>query len=69
MVVNDKTEIGTLECHLSSNLYGYTLNRAIGLGSVCITLNLLLSGREEVGTIKTLQALLLRITRRRYTLC
>jgi len=69
MVVNDKTEIGTLECHLSSNRYGYGLNRAIGLGSVFITSNLLLSGREEVGTIKKLQALLLRITRRRYALC
>lgn len=69
MVVNDKTEIGTLECHLSSNLYGYGLNRVIGLGSVFITSNLLLSGREEVGTVKKLQALLLRITRRRYTLC
>ena len=69
MFVNDKTEIGTLECHLSSNLYGYILNKAKGLCLVCITLNLLLSGREEVGTIKILQVLLLRITRRRYTLC
>ncbi|WP_028865108.1 hypothetical protein, partial [Psychromonas aquimarina] len=60
MFVNDKAEIGTLECRLSSNLYGAALNRAKGLGSVRITKNLPLSGREEVGLIGLLQSQLAR---------
>ena len=66
MFVNDKTEIGTLECRLSSNLYGYALNRMKGLSPVRIALNLLLSDREEVGMVDLLHSLPQRATRRRY---
>jgi hypothetical protein len=56
LLVNDRAEIGTLRCRLSSNLYDCALNRATGLGSVCAMLNLLISGREEVGLIGKLQS-------------
>ena len=55
MLVNDRTEIGTLGCRLSSNLYDCTLNKAKGLSLVCTMLNLFISGREEVGLIDKLQ--------------
>lgn len=55
MLVNDRAEIGTLECRLSSNHYDCALNRTIGLCSVCTMLNLLISGREEVGLSDNLQ--------------
>lgn len=48
MFVDDRTEIGTLECRLSSNRYEMWLNRPLGYGSVLHLLNLLLSVREEV---------------------
>jgi hypothetical protein len=62
LFVDDKTEIGTLECRLSSNHYGYTLNRTKVLSPVRITPNLSLSGREEVGLTGLLQTQLTRIT-------
>lgn len=62
MFVDDKTEIGTLECHLSSNHYGYTLNRTKVLSPVRIALNLSLSGREEDALIGQLRSRLGRIT-------
>jgi len=49
LFVNDTTEIGTSECHLSSDLYGNALNKAKGYGLVCVALNLWISRREEVG--------------------
>ena len=56
MLVNDRAEnIGTLGYRLSPKLYGDTLNRAKEVCSVCIALNLLISGREEVGFFAALQ--------------
>jgi len=63
MLVNDRTEIGTLECRLSSNLYGYALNRTIGFCPVRKALNLSISsgGRIVGNTPKPV----IRTTRRR----
>lgn len=41
-------EIETLEYRLSSNLFGYELTRTDVEGSVFISLNPVISGREEV---------------------
>jgi hypothetical protein len=62
LFVNDKIEIGTLECRLSANHYGYTLNKTKVLSPVRIALNLSLSGREEDGLIGLLQSQLARTT-------
>ena len=46
-MLNDRAEIGTFECRLSSNLYGCALNRTKGLSPVCTALNLLISDRDD----------------------
>ena len=47
LLADDIAEIGTLECRLSSNLYGSALNKVKGLYLVCVASNLRISGREE----------------------
>jgi 5-methylcytosine-specific restriction endonuclease McrA len=68
LLVNDSAEnIGTLGYRLSSNLYGYALHRAKELCSVCVALNLLISGREEVEFFGIFQTKI-RATRRSKTI-
>lgn len=50
MLVNDKKEIGTSECHTSLLLFGCRLNSSkVVRNSVCIVKPFYISGREEVG--------------------
>jgi len=49
LLVNDMQEIETPECRLSFGLFGHRLTRAKVEGSVSMSLNPAISGREEVG--------------------
>ena len=48
MLVHDMQEIETPECRLSFGLFGHRLTRARVEGSVSMSLNPAISGREEV---------------------